>query len=237
MLSGYDGKRQAYDTAGLVGVRFEDIAGGFLEFELLSQFRNRPLLSVVNSCMGSDRENDGSSAWRTGHCVAGKLTSSFGIPRVAQHLLIGFAGNFEDGLNWVLFRLQNHSAHSEFTYAFGTQNKTNPGFAGRVYIYGVQHAVESAGMWKSVTRPCAIDSEGCITSHNFPRQDTFETGSFSLIKFQIDPLIALKFQLASLALGGFMALRTASKRFKRMNAGNGKSVLNLNATFSYLLRQ
>lgn len=169
MLSGYDGKRQAYDTAGLVGVRFEDIAGGFLEFELLSQFRNRPLLSVVNSCMGSDRENDGSSAWRTGHCVAGKLTSSFGIPRVAQHLLIGFAGNFEDGLNWVLFRLQNHSAHSEFTYAFGTQNKTNPGFAGRVYIYGVQHAVESAGMWKSVTRPCAIDSEGCITSHNFPR--------------------------------------------------------------------
>ena len=92
-------------------------------------------------------------------------------------------------------------------------------------------------MWKSVTRPCAIDSEGCITSHNFPRQDTFETGSFSLIKFQIDPLIALKFQLASLALGGFMALRTASKRFKRMNAGNGKSVLNLNATFSYLLRQ
>lgn len=31
----------------------------------------------------------GSSAWRTGHCVAGKLTSSFGIPRVAQHLLIG----------------------------------------------------------------------------------------------------------------------------------------------------
>eukprot|EP00913_Durusdinium_trenchii_P003162 g2923.t1 len=179
MLSGYDGKRQAYDTAGLVGVRFEDgecasihsseseqrnkdIAGGFLEFELLSQFRNRPLLSVVNSCMGSDRENDG-------HLENG----------VAQHLLIGFAGNFEDGLNWVLFRLQNHSAHSEFTYAFGTQNKTNPGFAGRVYIYGVQHAVESAGMWKSVTRPCAIDSEGCITSHNFPRfygsQDSVKT--------------------------------------------------------------
>lgn len=169
MLSGYDGKRDAYDTAGLVGVRFEDTAGGFLEFELLRKFRNKTLLSVVNTCMGSARENDGSLAWQRGHCVAGSLTSSFGIPRAAQRLLIGFAGNYEDPQNWVLFRLQNHPARSEFVYAFGTENRTNPGFAGRVYIYGVQRAVESAGMWKAVTRPCAIDAEGCITSHNFPK--------------------------------------------------------------------
>ena len=32
-----------------------------------------------------------------------------------------------------------------------------------------QPQVESLGMWKSVSRPCAIDAQGCITSHNFPR--------------------------------------------------------------------
>ena len=34
MLSGRDGKTPDYDTAALVGVRFEDTGGGFVEFEL-----------------------------------------------------------------------------------------------------------------------------------------------------------------------------------------------------------
>eukprot|EP00435_Cladocopium_sp_Y103_P064458 s1182_g26.t1 len=101
MLSGYDGKREAYDLAPLVAVRFEDTAGGFLEFELLGDFRNRSLLSIVTRCMGSDRENDGSRAWQMGHCVAGRLSSTFGIPRPAQQLLIGFAGPFLEERNWV----------------------------------------------------------------------------------------------------------------------------------------
>ncbi|CAJ1406501.1 unnamed protein product [Effrenium voratum] len=29
--------------------------------------------------------------------------------------------------------------------------------------------VESRGMWRSVSRPCAIDDEGCVMSHSFPR--------------------------------------------------------------------
>jgi len=195
MLSGYDGKREAYDTARLLGVRFEDTAGGFLEFDLLEEFRNRTLLQIVNTCMGADRHNDGSFVWRMGHCVAGRLSSTFGVPRPAAHLRIGFAGPFNEERNWVLFRLQDYSARSEFTYAFATQNKTNPGFAGRVYIHGVQHAVESFEMWKSVSRPCAIDKNGCITSHNYPRfYGSQEHCSLEIEETMTGPLVVTDFE-------------------------------------------
>ena len=169
MLSGRDGKTPAYDTAGLVGVRFEDTAGGFIEFQLFERFRGRSLLSIVNECMGSDRENDGSAVWQSGHCKVGKAASTFGIAGASQEMVIGYAGSHVEPLNWVLFKVQESSAGRGLPFAYGTQNSTNPGFAGRVYIYGVQYAVERAGIWKSVTRPCQLDEDGCVTSHNFPR--------------------------------------------------------------------
>eukprot|EP00439_Symbiodinium_sp_Y106_P032464 s4410_g3.t2 len=169
MLSGRDGKTPAYDTAGLVGVRFEDTAGGFIEFQLFEKFRGRSLLSIVNECMGGDRENDGSTAWRSGHCKVGKAASTFGIAGASQEMVIGYAGSHVEPLNWVLFKVQESSAGRGLPFAYGTQNSTNPGFAGRVYIYGVQYAVEQAGIWKSVTRPCQLDEDGCVTSHNFPK--------------------------------------------------------------------
>ena len=198
MLSGRDGKMPAYDTAGLVGVRFEDTAGGFIEFELEGRFRDKPLLSIVKECMGADRENDGSAVWRSGHCEVGKASSTFGIPRPSRKLVIGYAGVREEPLNWVLFKIQESSARRELPFAFGTQNSTNPGFAGRVYIYGVQYAVERAGIWQSVSRPCQVDAEGCVTSHNFPRfYGTQEHCSIEIEKSLAGPLNVTDFTTES----------------------------------------
>ena len=136
--------------------------------------------------MGTDRENDGSPAWRSGHCRVGKASSTFGVVRPSPEMVIGYAGSNLEPLNWILFKVQESAAQRRLPFAYGTQNSTNPGFAGRVYIYGVQYAVERAGMWKSVTRPCQLDGDGCVTSHNFPRY----YGTQEHCSIEIEPSLA-----------------------------------------------
>merc|ERR1719361_2376287 len=43
MLAGHNGKRRAYDSAGLSAVRFGDSSGAFAEYDLIAPFFNKSL--------------------------------------------------------------------------------------------------------------------------------------------------------------------------------------------------
>ena len=73
------GKRAAYNTLPLTGLRLQDDSGQFAEYNLTANFTGRTLLSIVTGCIGSDgtSDDDESAAWAGGRCEdVGTLVSS-----------------------------------------------------------------------------------------------------------------------------------------------------------------
>lgn len=58
----------------------------------------------------------GTFVWRMGHCVAGRLSSTFGVPRPAAHLRIGWNGcvGWAEGKPWGIIICWRSSANPNF---------------------------------------------------------------------------------------------------------------------------
>ena len=135
-----DGKRGAYNAQPLSAIQFQDASGNSAVYTLNPSYCGQTLLSIVQSCMGTDRSNTGTSVWNQGHCTkAGSRFSRNGIP-AAKQLRIGVGDGQSDSQDWALFMLKWGNAGGDFTgndiWAIGGEMATNNGYTGTVYIYG-----------------------------------------------------------------------------------------------------
>ena len=136
------GKRSAYDTLPISSLRLSDDSGRFVEYQLNKGYAGRTLLSIVQGCMGSNRQNTGSSGWRSGLCNnVGTRTSysgSFGGFSLSSVLRIGVGDGQLDILDWALLMPLIGNANGDFlgnsAWAFGGERQTNNGFSGTVTI-------------------------------------------------------------------------------------------------------
>ena len=137
------GKRAVYDTLPLSSLRLSDSSGRFVEYKLNDGYAGRTLLSIVQGCMGSNRRNTGSSAWRSGRCSnVGTRTSysgSFGSRfSLSQVLRIGVGDGNSDANDWALLMPLNGNADGGFkgkdVWAFGGEDETNNGYSYTVTI-------------------------------------------------------------------------------------------------------
>ena len=107
VADGGTGKRAAYNTLPLTGLRLQDDSGQFAEYSLTANFTGRTLLSIVTGCIGSDgtSDDDESAAWAGGRCEdVGTLVSSSIVAGTAANLRIGVGDTRPAGvLDWTLF--------------------------------------------------------------------------------------------------------------------------------------
>lgn len=92
VADGGTGKRAAYNTLPLTGLRLQYGSGQFAEYNLTANFTGRTLLSIVTGCIGSDgtSDDDESAAWAGGRCEdVGTLVSSSIAAGTAANLRIG----------------------------------------------------------------------------------------------------------------------------------------------------
>ena len=140
------GPRASYYERPIHALRLADDSGRFVEYTLTSSYAGRPLHSIVTGCMGSNRSNDGSSAWGNGHCTnVGTLTSSSGaLWSGAQSLRIGVGDGGADDADWALLMPSSGNGGGDFqgrsVWAFGGEGATNNGHSGTVTIFGTQSA-------------------------------------------------------------------------------------------------
>ena len=100
------GKRLAYDKMPISNLRLSDTSGRFVEYKLNKGYANRTLLSIVQGCMGSNRTNTDSSAWKAGLCSnVGTRTSysgGFGSFSLSKVLRIGVGDGQTNSNDWAL---------------------------------------------------------------------------------------------------------------------------------------
>ena len=145
------GKRSVYDTLPISSLRLSDASGRFVEYQLNDGYAGRTLLSIVQGCMGSNRQNTGSSAWRSGLCNnVGTRTSyggSFGRFSLSSVLRIGVGDGTSDSGDWALLMPLNGNAYGDYNgynaWAFGGEDETNNGYSGTVTISACAGAVFS----------------------------------------------------------------------------------------------
>jgi hypothetical protein len=135
------GKRAAYNTQALTGLRFSDAAGKYAEYRLNGRYSGKTLLWIVHNCMGSTRRNTGGSTWRSGHCTGvGSLTKSNSLSS-ATSLRIGVGDGGADSNDWCLFMPLSGNGRGDFAgysiWCFGSEGRTNTGHTGTVTITGV----------------------------------------------------------------------------------------------------
>ena len=136
------GKRAAYDTLPVYSLRFSDSSGRFVQYKLNKGYAGRTLLSIVKGCMGSIRQNTGSSAWNAGLCSnVGTRTSSsgsFGSFSLSEVLRIGVGDGGSDGNDWGLLMPLSGNGNGNYAgynvWAFGGEAETNNGYSGTVTI-------------------------------------------------------------------------------------------------------
>jgi hypothetical protein len=138
-VSSGNGKRAAYDTLAISGIRFSDVTGRFAEYDLGANYAGKTLQSIVSTCMGSNRNNNNSPAWKAGQCSnVGKLASSNGVSGVSQVLRIGVGDGSADGVDWALFMPVTGNGNGDYLGAniwnFGGEMETNNGYTGKVTI-------------------------------------------------------------------------------------------------------
>ena len=137
------GKRAAYDTLPVSSLRLSDGGGRFVEYQLNAGYAGRTLLSIVKGCMGSSRQNTGSSAWRAGLCSnVGRRTSSssasFGSFSLSSVLRIGVGDGQVNSDDWALLMPLSGNGNGDYNgnsaWAFGGEDETNNGYSGTVAI-------------------------------------------------------------------------------------------------------
>ena len=144
-VSSGSGKRAAYDMMPLSGLRLSDSSGRFVEYKLNDGYAGRTLLSIVQGCMGSSRQNTGSSSWTAGLCSnVGTRTSSSGGPfgfgsfTLSEVLRIGVGDGQNAATDWALLMPLSGNGNGDFkgkdVWAFGGEEETNNGYAGTVTI-------------------------------------------------------------------------------------------------------
>ena len=138
-VSSGNGKRSTYNTMPLSTIRFSDASGSYAEYKLNSGFAGKPLLLIVQKCMGSNRHNRGGTRWRNGYCTnAGTLKSSGGSIRPSTHLRIGVGDGGSDSADWCLFMPLSGNGNGDYNgnriWCFGSEHKTNTGYTGTVMI-------------------------------------------------------------------------------------------------------
>jgi len=137
------GKRAAYDTLPLARIRFSDASGAFAEYQLNAAYAGQTLQSIVSSCMGSNRNNNNSAAWKAGQCSnVGKLMSSNSVSGVSQTLRIGVGDGSNDQYDWALFMPLTGNGSADYVgnniWNFGGEDETNNGYtSGNVMISGI----------------------------------------------------------------------------------------------------
>ena len=129
-VSSGSGKRAAYDTLPVSSLRLSDSSGRFVEYKLNDGYAGRTLLSIVKGCMGSSRQNTGSSAWNAGLCSnVGTRTSSsgsFGSFSLSEVLRIGVGDGGSDNPDWALLMPLSGNANGDYNganvWAFGGED-------------------------------------------------------------------------------------------------------------------
>ena len=137
-----EGKRVAYDVLPVSNLRFSDSTGRFVEYKLNKRYAGRTLLSIVQGCMGSNRQSTSSSAWGAGLCsdVGARTSSSgsFGWFSLSEVLRIGVGDEQNDGDDWALFMPLDGNADGDFSgssvWVFGGEDQTNNGYDNTVTI-------------------------------------------------------------------------------------------------------
>jgi len=143
-----NGKRAAYDTLALTGLKFSDASGRYIEYRLSCAYSGKTLLGIVQQCMGSDRSNTNSATWRSGHCTIGTHTSSNSVSGYGS-LRIGVGDGHEiHGEDWALFMPLTGNGGGDFAgnniWSFGSEYRLNNGYGGIVTISGVTSTASSA---------------------------------------------------------------------------------------------
>ena len=130
----------------IFNLRLGDASGRFVEYTLNDGYAGRTLLSIVQGCMGSNRQNTGSSEWNAGLCnnvgVLGKASSeSVGRFSLSEVLRVGVGDNGRDSMDWALLMPLNGNANGDYSganaWVFGGERETNNGYSGTVTISGV----------------------------------------------------------------------------------------------------
>ena len=144
-------KKSAYDTLPLLGVRFEDDSGRYVEYRFDTGFSGRTLLSTVQSCKPTSLVNDGSAKWNSGFCpVASVVSSSGDIAGLAALRIAVGDGQTSDPDDWALFMPLSGNGGGDYkggnVWAFGGEHQANNGYAGIVRILGVVAGVLMHGI-------------------------------------------------------------------------------------------
>ena len=140
-VSSGSGKRAAYDNLPISNLRLSDDSGRFVEYKLNNGYAGRTLLSIVQGCMGSNRKNTGSSAWKAGLCTdVGTRTSSsgsFGSFSLSNVLRVGVGDEQSNSYDWALLMPLSGNGggnFADYVWAFGGEGKTNNGYSSTVTI-------------------------------------------------------------------------------------------------------
>ena len=141
-VSSGSGKRAAYDTMPISNLRLSDSSGRFVEYKLNKGYAGRTLLSIVQGCMGSNRQNIGGSGWRNGLCSnVGTRTASSGSftgGSLSSVLRIGVGDGGSDSYDWALLMPLSGNGNGDYkgkdVWAFGGEEETNNGYSGTVTI-------------------------------------------------------------------------------------------------------
>jgi len=150
-----EGKRDAYDSFSLTGLRFEDDDGSFIQYELNVPYRGKTLLKIVQGCLGENpqlRRQPGSPIWNKGVChdvgfidgYAG-VGWSVDVDVKPENLRIGVGGASSSDLNdYVLFMPVTGNGQGSFkkqkVWAFGADGRVNFGHDSTVKIIGIKRA-------------------------------------------------------------------------------------------------
>ena len=153
-----EGKRIAYDTFSLTGLRFEDDSGRFIEYELNVPYRGKTLLKIVQGCLSEDpqtRRHVGTPAWTKGVCPdVGFMDGYAGVGWSVdadvkpENLRIGVEGSSStDRHDYVLFMPVTGNGQGSFTeqnvWVFGADDRVNTGHEGTVKIIGIKKGTKS----------------------------------------------------------------------------------------------
>merc|ERR1719201_2276477 len=169
------GKRAAYDHSPVSFLRLSDSSGRFVEYKLNKGYAGRTLLSIVQGCMGSNRYNTDTSAWRAGLCSnVGTRTSSSGSftgGSVSSVLRIGVGEGQVNSYDWALLMPLSGNGQGDYhganVWAFGGEALTNNGYSGTVAISACSGTpAKSTGYWQvtSGSNHCEIvDGGRCVT--------------------------------------------------------------------------
>jgi hypothetical protein len=138
-----NGKRLAYDTLPLTGVKIHDNSGKFAEYELKPGYAGRTMLSIVTEKCGlsSSSRNIGGQ-WNSGICSIGTLVQSGKLSGVSSTLRLGVGDGGSDSVDWALFMVLTGHGKGDFDgnniWALGGESSTNDANPTKISLTGIR---------------------------------------------------------------------------------------------------